>query len=100
MSTYKETKPMRPWPAAFGPVRPRQLLFLGVAIVVIALQLLAMDWIVSAQVDHAQAREAQLAAQAGAGSQRTGSVATAASASTEGVQGPQGVSTVSYSPKP
>ncbi|MDR3453506.1 MAG: hypothetical protein P4L96_12000 [Rhodoferax sp.] len=100
MSTYQETKPTRPRSAAFSPVRPRQLLFLGIAIVVIALQLLAMDWVVSAQVDHAQAREAELASQAAAGSQRTGSVAASVSASSDGVQSPQGVSTVSYSPRP
>lgn len=81
-------------------MRPHQLLFLGIAVVVIALQLLAMDWVASAQVDHAQARESAHMLQAVAGSRRTGSAAATASASSEGAQNPQGVSTVSYLPKP
>ena len=86
MSTYQDA------------IRPRQLLFIGIAAAVIILQLLAMDWVVSAQVEHARVREAERMSQA-AGSQRTGSAVATASASSDGAQSPAGVSTVSYSPK-
>lgn len=90
---------MRRRSAAFNAVRPRQLLFLGVALVIIALQLLAMDWVVTAQVDRGQARESQHLAQKAESLQRAQAAAATASVSPGGAQSPPGVSTVSYSPE-
>lgn len=62
-------------------VRPRQLVFIGIAVTVIALQLLAMDWVVSAQVDRARAHEAEHLSRAATEAPRTtGPGAVAASA--------------------
>ena len=99
MSTQQEANSTRRRPGALNAVQPRQLLFLGVALAIIALQLLAMDWVVTAQVDRGQARESQRLALRAEKLQRAESGAATASVSSDGAQTPQGVSTVSYSPE-
>ncbi|MEO7129176.1 MAG: hypothetical protein ABI040_09995 [Rhodoferax sp.] len=73
-------------------------MFIGIAIAVIVLQLLAMDWVASAQVDRARVREAEHIAQVAAKLHPTDTAAATASDSVDDAQRPQGVSTVSYSP--
>ena len=98
MSTQQKETSTQRRPAAFNAVQPRQLLFLGVALVIIALQLLAMDWLVTAQVDRGQTRESQHLALKAEKLHRAESGTATASVSSDGAQTPQGVSTVSYSP--
>ena len=97
MSTPQESKPTRRWPVAFNAVRPRQLIFLGVALVVIVLQLLAMDWVVLADVDHARTNLSQRLALKSEGSQLAQASTGTAIVSSDGAQSPQGASTVTYS---
>ena len=99
MSTQQKETSTRRRPAAFNAVQPRQLLFLGVALIIIALQLLAMDWLATAQVDRGQARESQHLALKAEKLQRAEAGTATASVSSDGAQTPQGVSTVSYSPE-
>ena len=101
MSTQQEQEATstRRRPAVFNAVQPRQLLFLGVALIIIALQLLAMDWLATAQVDRGQARESQHLALKAEKLQRAQAGTATASVSSDGAQTPQGVSTVSYSPE-
>ena len=96
MSTQHKAKPTRRWPAAFHAMRPRQLIFLGVALVVIALQLLAMDWVALADVDHAQTKASQRLALKSEPSQVAQASTGTTGVSSDGVQSPQGASTLSY----
>jgi hypothetical protein len=100
MNTHQDARPTRSRSVAFNAIRPRRLVFIGIAVAVIVLQLLAMDWVVSVQVDRARVREAEHMSQAAAGPQPAGPAAAAtAGISSDAAQSPPGVSTVSYSPE-
>ncbi|MGH8821411.1 MAG: hypothetical protein ACREWJ_09005 [Rhodoferax sp.] len=99
MSTPQESKPTWRWPAAFNAVRPRELIFLGVALVVIVLQLLAMDWVVLSDVDHAQTKVSQRMALKSESSQLAQASTGTTGVSSDEAQSPQGVGTVPDSPE-
>ncbi len=98
MRPIQDAKPTRSRFVVFHAIRPRQLVLIGIAVAVIVLQLLAMDWVASAQVDRARVREAEHMARAADKLHPTESAAATASNSADEAQSPQGVSTVSYSP--